>query len=128
MRQRLLEAGEIETVPPVRLIDCDRDVIEVALAAPRSGFGIYEHYPSLPAKAAALLYAFAKSQACIDGNKRIALIVVIAFLEANGRTLRSDDPEEPADRILWAAESAPDDRDRVIENLTAWLAEAIVPL
>lgn len=44
-------------------------------------------YPSLDAKAAALLHSLARNHALIDGNKRLALGAVIAFYGLNGRRL-----------------------------------------
>jgi len=63
---------------------CERGTIELALASPRAGFADKELYPDLRSKAAVLLYTLAKSQACPDGNKRIALVLVEAFLRLNG--------------------------------------------
>jgi len=44
-------------------------------------------YPSLDAKAAALLHSLARNHALIDGNKRLALAAVITFCGLNGRRL-----------------------------------------
>ena len=44
-------------------------------------------YPSLDAKAAALLHSLARNHALIDGNKRLALAATIAFYGVNGRRL-----------------------------------------
>lgn len=112
--------------PPVPLEDCDRAVVESALAAPAAGFGGHEQYPDLPSKAAALTYALAKSQACVDGNKRAALILLTAFLGLNDSRLQAPG-EEAADRILAAATSDPADRDSVVADLATWLGTAIVP-
>jgi hypothetical protein len=64
-------------VPPVSLTDCNEAVIASALLAPQTAFRGREKYPSLESKVSALLYALAKSQACPDGNKRVALILVM---------------------------------------------------
>lgn len=77
-------------------------MISSALFAPQTSFGGEEKYPTVEAKAAALLYALAKSQACPDGNKRIALILVLEFLALNGHTLETD-PDALAGIILAAA-------------------------
>jgi death-on-curing family protein len=82
----------------------------------------------LASKAAALLYALSKSQACPEGNKRVALILLEAFLNLNGATL--DEPAESsiADVISRVAESETTERDQKLELLTDWLRTAIVPL
>jgi hypothetical protein len=75
-------------------------MIESALSAPSAGWGwIFEKYKTIDAKAAALMYALAKSQACIDGNKRVALLFVDAFVLMNGYRLNTQ-PGELADMIL----------------------------
>jgi death-on-curing protein len=109
------------------LTDCERGTIESALAAPRAGWGPWRKYPDLPSKAAALTYALAKSQACVDGNKRAALILLRAFLHINGATLRTA-PGSLADMILDAASSESERREEVVTNMTDWLRERIVVL
>lgn len=106
------------------LRDCDRSIIESALASPRASFGGVEFYRDLPSKAAVLLYSLAKSQACIDGNKRLALILVYAFLDLNGATLGAAS-NDVANRILEVAESDPSDRETRISELAAWLGNVV---
>lgn len=107
MREAIAEASEIgrPQVAPPPLENCpDRGTIEQALATPRAQMFGTEFYPTLPHKAAVLLYTLAKSQACPDGNKRIALIVTASFLDINGAWLDAD-PDELFDAIIGAAES-----------------------
>jgi death-on-curing protein len=68
---------------PVR----DYGLLEAALARPRAAAFGKDAYPSLDAKAAALLHSLARNHALIDGNKRLALAAVIAFYGLNGRRL-----------------------------------------
>jgi death-on-curing family protein len=81
----------------------------------------------LPSKAAALLYRLSKSQACPEGNKRVALILVNEFLALNGAALALED-DELADMILEAADSEARDWENVVDALTEQLQEMIVPL
>jgi death-on-curing protein len=119
-----IESGKPQLAPPP-LEDCpDRGTIEQALAAPRAGFWGVEKYRTLPEKAAVLLYTLAKSQACPDGNKRIALILLRSFLYINGTMLQAS-TDELVDAIIGAAESDREERDRVIAELTDWLQQAI---
>src|SRR5205823_2305569 len=108
--------------PPRPLTDCDRGVIESALAVPAAGWGGHEKYPDLPAKAAALLYALAKSQACIDGNKRVALLLTNVFVRINGGRLVATHDELVAE-ILTTADSAAADRETIVVALTEWMRE-----
>lgn len=81
-----------------RAIGVDPDVrdyglLESALARPAArAFGT-DAYPSLEEKAAALVHSVVRNHALVDGNKRLGLGALIAFLGLNGRrlTLTNDD-------------------------------------
>lgn len=73
------------------------------------------------------MYALAKSQACPDGNKRIALILTLEFLALNGSTLEMPG-DQLADLILSAAESQPVAREVTVLALGEQLQPTIVPL
>jgi prophage maintenance system killer protein len=126
-RARAAEIGDPRLAPPFALERCDRATIEAALASPRTGFGGEEKYPDLATKAAALLYAFAKIQSCPEGNKRLALLVVDAFVTLNDAQLETQ-PGELADMILAAAESAPRERDAVRGRIAEWMITRLSPL
>jgi death-on-curing protein len=99
----------------------------MALASPRASWEGREVYPNLAAKAAVLLYSLAKSQACPEGNKRVALILLNEFLAINGADLNAEQIEL-RDMILRVAESDRQARDQVIEELEEWLSTVIVPV
>lgn len=69
----------------------NRDGLESALARPRS----YAHYENadLALQAAALAHGIAESQTFIDGNKRLALVAMLTFLEINGHGVDAADTE-----------------------------------
>ena len=74
----------------------DVGLLESALARPAaSAFG-EDAYPSVHAKAAALLHSIARNHALVDGNKRLALAALIAFYGLNGKrlTLSNDEAYE----------------------------------
>lgn len=76
-------AGRV--LPAVELRDAG--LLESAAARPgASAFG-EDAYPSLHAKAAALLHSIARNHALVDGNKRLSLAAVIAFYGVNGHRL-----------------------------------------
>ena len=81
----------------------------------------------MAAKAAVLLCALAKSQACVDGNKRVALILVDAFVRLNGYYLNVAHGEL-ADLILRAAEVDRQGRDHMIRDATAWFRFKLIRL
>jgi death on curing protein len=125
-REVAAELGEPSLAPPTLLEDCpDRRTLEQALASPRAAFAGQEQYPTLHAKAAVLLYTLSKSQACRDGNKRVALIVVRSLLHINGARLAAAD-DAIADAILRAASSDRRSRAEEIIALTTWLEAVAV--
>lgn len=65
----------------------DYGLLESALARPQTtAFGT-DAYGTVEGKAAALLHSLAHNRALVDGNKRLALAAMIAFLGVNGRKL-----------------------------------------
>ena len=65
----------------------DYGLLDAALARPQATAFGKDAYPTLDAKAAALLHSLARNHALIDGNKRLALAALIAFYGLNGRRL-----------------------------------------
>jgi death on curing protein len=61
----------------------DRGLLESAVNAPRSGY-----YASLAELAAVYAHGIAKNHPFLDGNKRTALVVALAFIEMNGHFLK----------------------------------------
>ena len=68
-----------------------RSALEGALARPAA----YAHYEDadISLQAAVLAHGIAESQAFLDGNKRLALVAMLTFLEANGYRVNATDPE-----------------------------------
>ncbi len=62
----------------------DRGLLESAVNAPFQSFGGYDVYPTIYEKAARLGFGLTQNHAFIDGNKRIAALIVIEFLKING--------------------------------------------
>ncbi len=84
-----------------------------------------ELYPSIEEKAAMLLYLVIKNHSFSDGNKRIAAMLFLWFMENNGILYRSDGSKRIADNTLVAltlmiAESRTEEKDimlKVVVNL-----------
>lgn len=92
---RDLDAG------PVR----DVGLLESAAARPRTSIFGEDAYPSLPEKAAALVHSVCCNHALVDGNKRLALVSVAAFLRLNGyRIVMTQD--EAFDLIMAVADGS----------------------
>jgi len=66
----------------------DRGALESALARPRSGY-----YTDIIQEAAALWESLSQNHAFVDGNKRVAVTTMAAFLRVNGYRLKFDDTE-----------------------------------
>lgn len=85
-----------------------------------------EAYPTLEHKAAALLHALARNHALVDGNKRLALGGLIAFLGINGRRLTLSD-DEAYGLIMAVASNELDDVGAIAEHLLRGLQARAEP-
>ena len=65
----------------------DYGLLGAALARPQATAFGKDAYPSLDAKAAALLHSLTRNHATIDDDKRLGLAAVIAFYGLNGHRL-----------------------------------------
>lgn len=90
---RLLGAG------PVR----DVGLLEAACARPRASVLGDEAYPTIELKAGALLHSLVRSHALVDGNKRLAWLAAVVFLDLNGYTVDLAD-DAAFDLVMAAAE------------------------
>ena len=88
-------------------------------------FGGEDLYPSVEEKAAMLLYLVVKNHSFSDGNKRIAAMLFLWFMEKNGILYSTDGRKRIADNTLVAltlmiAESRTEEKDvmvKVVVNL-----------
>ena len=104
---RDLEAG------PVR----DLGLLDSAAARPRaSAFGA-DAYPTLELKTAALLHSIARNHALVDGNKRLAWLATVVFLDINRHTIGVDD--EAAFKLVMAVAEGLDDVEEIGRRLLA---------
>lgn len=65
--------------------------LESALAAPDESMFGEDLYPDLASRAGALFYRLARTHGFSDGNKRVALVALILYLERHGARLNADD-------------------------------------
>jgi death on curing protein len=95
----------------------DIGLLQSALARPQtSAFG-EDAYPSVHAKAAALLHSIARNHALVDGNKRLGLAAVIAFYGLNGFRLTLTD-DEAYDLVIAVAAGNLDEIETIAEQLS----------
>ncbi len=95
------------------------DLLDSALHAPQAGFGDTDLYPSLVEKAAVLCVRIAKNHPLPDGNKRLAWMAMVVFLEWNDTSLVVDE-DDAVETMLSVAAGQTDEA-----TLTAWLNQRI---
>jgi death on curing protein len=100
----------------------DYGLLEAALARPQATAFGKDAYPSLDAKAAALLHSIARSHALIDGDKRLALAAAIAFYGLDGRRLTLTN-DQACDLVISVAAGQLDN----VDDITAVLQHATQP-
>jgi death-on-curing protein len=96
----------------------DAGLLESALARPQSTAFGEDAYPSIHAKAAALLHSLARNHALVDGNKRIALAGTIAFYGLNGLRLALTN-DEAYELVMAVAAGELDDVETIAAQLEA---------
>lgn len=100
----------------------DAGLLGSALARPATTIMGDDAYPSLPKKAAALLDSLARYHALIDGNKRTAWTLMVAFLGLNG--YRHDFDTDTAFDLVVGVASGSIDLDKssriISEHLVIW--------
>ena len=98
------------------------DLLDSALHAPQAGFDETDFYPSLTEKAAVLCVRIAKNHPLPDGNKRLAWMATVVFLELNDAELNAD--EDDAVETMLAVAAGEIDEARLSE----WLQPRIGPV
>ncbi len=101
-------------VGPVR----DLGLLESAALRPATSLWGRDAYPSLDAKAAALLDSIVRNHALVDGNKRLGWLATVVFYGLNGATL--DAPDDNAFALVIAIASG---TTTEIEAIATTLAE-----
>ena len=86
-------------VGPVR----DLGLLDAAVARPRSTAYGSDAYSTVDLKAAALLHSLARGHPLLDGNKRLAWLATVVFLDVNGRGVELAD-DAAFDLVMSVAE------------------------
>ena len=102
-------------VGPVR----DLGLLESAVLRPATNLWGRDAYPSLDAKAAALLDSIVRNHALVDGNKRLGWLATVVFHGLNGVTL--DAPDDHAyDLVIAIASGTTTQIEAIAAALTTW--------
>ena len=99
----------------------DEHTLEAALARPRQKWH-YDPEADLATLAAAYAFGLATAHAFNDGNKRIALLAAVIFLELNGKDLAAEEAEVVQVMTTLAAGTLSE------VQLAAWLRKRLVRL
>jgi death-on-curing protein len=94
----------------------DENALEAALARPRQKWH-YEPASSLPQLAAAYGFGLSRGHPYRDGNKRVAFVVMVVFLELNGWRVTATEVDVVDAMVALAAGAMSE------QQLAAWLVE-----
>lgn len=92
----------------------DDNALESALARPKHKWH-YDQSAELPDLAAAYGFGLCRNHPYRDGNKRVAFVVMVVFLELNGRDFDAEEADVVATMVALAAGSLTE------AGLAAWL-------
>lgn len=112
------EVLELEVDALLRVADLG--LAESAVSRPQATYAGEEFYPSVESKAATLLFGVARNHPFIDGNKRVAILAALQFLNLNGMDLDLSPPEEAYKIIAGVAAGAV-----TLDALTMWMADRL---
>lgn len=96
----------------------DAGLLESALVRPRTSVMGADAYPTLELKAAALVHSLVGNHALVDGNKRLGLAGLVAFLGVNGRRLRMTN-DGAYDFIVAIADGSLDDVETIADCISS---------
>ena len=97
----------------------DYGLLKAALARPAATVFGSDAYPTIHAKAAALLHSLAANHALVDGNERLALLATYVFLDLNGHELNATQ-EAAYSLVISVADGTLSDVEKIAERLAAW--------
>lgn len=78
----------------------DAGLLDSALLRPQSRMFGVEAYPDLFEKAAALLHSLVSNHPLVDGNKRLAWMCTVVFLDMNGVDMADIDQDRAYDLVI----------------------------
>ncbi|WP_221357357.1 type II toxin-antitoxin system death-on-curing family toxin [Streptomyces beigongshangae] len=98
--QEVLELAELACGERTRVAVRDLGLLASAVHRPRSRMFGVEAYPDLFEKAAALLQSLAVNHPLVDGNKRMAWLSTVVFLDFNGTEMLDVDQDEAYELVI----------------------------
>lgn len=98
------------------------NILESCVMTPFQKFSGKDLYPSLIAKAAILFYLMIKNHPFQNGNKRIALTTLLAFLHDNDKWLTAD-TQELYNFTVWVAQSPAGLKEHVVAAIQQFIRD-----
>lgn len=115
--EQALDLAELATGTPPQLRDLG--LLESAVHRPRTTFFGRDAYPGLFTKAAALFHSLATNHPLIDGNKRLAWLATVVFIEFNGFVVDTDD-DSAYEFVMRVADGTLADLDEIAATLRSY--------
>ncbi|MEE4489349.1 type II toxin-antitoxin system death-on-curing family toxin [Streptomyces sp. BE230] len=97
----------------------DLGLLSSAAHRPQSAMFGVEAYTDLFQKAAALLQSLAVNRPLVDGNKRMAWMSTVVFLDFNGTEMLAVDQDEAYKLVIEVAMGSLEDVERIADRLRA---------
>ena len=105
----------------------DKPLLESALGLSGQTYDGKDLYPTFVKKVAVLFYTLNKDHPFLNGNKRVSVMTLLVFISLNGKWLKVDFMEF-VNITLKVANSLPDDRDELLEEIEEWLEKNVVKI
>lgn len=93
----------------------DQNLLESAIAQPSTRFNGQYLYKSLHDKAAVYLFHICQNHPFIDGNKRVALVSMLVFLDLNGESM--DYGEKDLENLTLAVATGKMTKENIVKFL-----------
>lgn len=100
------------------------NILESCLAAPFQTFGGRFLYPNFITRLSMLFYLMIKNHPFKNGNKRIAITTLLAFLYMNNKWLTVND-QELYEFTIWIAQSRPQFKEEAVKSIEKFLQKYI---
>ncbi|MGW1230006.1 type II toxin-antitoxin system death-on-curing family toxin [Streptomyces sp. NPDC002530] len=116
--QEVLDLAEL-ACDGQRIAVRDLGLLSSAVHRPQSAMFGVEAYTDPFQKAAALMQSLAVNHPLVDGNKRMAWLSTVVFLDFNGTEMLDVDQDEAYKLVIEVATGSLEDVDRIAERLKA---------
>jgi death-on-curing family protein len=113
-----------EPLPPFST--ANDDCLDSLIKIPQSRFFGVEQYPTIESKAAIIFYTLNKKHLFLNGNKRMSVGCMLAFLAIN-HVDPIVKPDELTEKALWLAKTTQDHSfHETKRELESWIKEKVI--